>query len=249
MLLAGPAARFLAWAVDTVAVGLVVSLLVSVVSLLGLISGGLAAAAFILVQFVVSIGYFIALEYLWRGQTLGKRLLGLRVVDESGLRLRPSQVIIRNLVRVVDRLPLYYLLGGVVMLASSKAQRLGDLAAGTIVIRQPRAETPDLTQIMAGKYNSFRAYPHLEARLRQKTGPGEAAAALEALLRRDELDPAARVQLFSDLAEHFRAKAVFPADAVDGLSDEQYVRNVVEALYRAFSRREVNNGNESGRQE
>ncbi|MBI1784708.1 RDD family protein, partial [Candidatus Sumerlaeota bacterium] len=61
--------------------------------------------------------------------------------------------------------------------------------------------------------------------------PIEATVALQALLRRDRLDPLARVRLFSEIAAHFRSLAEFPADSVEGLSDEQYIRNAVEILF------------------
>ena len=62
--------------------------------------------------------------------------------------------------------------------------------------------------------------------------PAEAAIAVQALLRRDGFEPVARVKLFGDLASHFRAKVEFPAEATDGIADEQFVRNVVDVLYR-----------------
>ena len=62
--------------------------------------------------------------------------------------------------------------------------------------------------------------------------PAEAAVALQALLRRDEFDPVARVELFAELAAHFRTKVEFPAEATDGITDEQYIRNVVDVVYR-----------------
>ena len=68
--------------------------------------------------------------------------------------------------------------------------------------------------------------------MRQRILPGEAAVALQALLRRDEFDPAARVELFAELAAHFRSKMDFPSEATDGLADEQYLRNVVDVIYR-----------------
>jgi hypothetical protein len=61
----------------------------------------------------------------------------------------------------------------------------------------------------------------------------EAAIALQSLVRRDEFDPVARVELFGELAAHFRTKAEFPAEATDGVADEQYIRNVVDVVYRA----------------
>ena len=81
------------------------------------------------------------------------------------------------------------------------------------------------------KYNSFHEYPHLEARLRQRTSPAEANVALQALFRRDELDPLARIELFNEVAEYFRSIVKFPQEATEGISDEQYIRNVVDVLW------------------
>jgi len=187
----------------------------------------------VLSYFVISIGYGILLEWIWRGQTMGKRVLRLRVVDAEGLRLQINQVVIRNLLRFVDMLPAFYLVGGVVSLLNRRYQRLGDIAANTVVVRAPKLSEPDLDQLLAGKYNSLREHPHLEARLRQRVSPAEAAVAMRALLRREGLDPRARVELFGELAEHFRAVVTFPPEAVEGMPDEQYVRNVVDVLYRA----------------
>jgi hypothetical protein len=142
------------------------------------------------------------------------------------------------LLRFVDSLPVFYFVGGVTCLLNRKCQRLGDIAANTIVISFPRITEPNLDQILAGKFNSLRQYPHLEARLRQRVSPGEAAVGLQALLRRDEFEPQARVELFRNIAEHFRAIAEFPSEATDGITDEQYIRNVVDILYRTRSGRQ-----------
>jgi len=83
-----------------------------------------------------------------------------------------------------------------------------------------------------GKISSSRSWIRLAARLRQNVASAEADAALQALLRRDEFDPVARVELFGELANHFRAKVEFPAEATDGVADEQYLRNVVDVIYR-----------------
>jgi hypothetical protein len=189
----------------------------------------------LLAIFVIGFGYGMVTEWWWRGQTLGKRMLKLRVVDATGLRLQPTQVIIRNLLRAVDGLPVFYVVGGLVALFSKRHQRLGDLAANTIVVRLPTITEPDLGKIMAGKFNSFRDYPHLEARLRQRVMPAEASIALQALMRRDDFEPSPRVDLFAALAAHFKEIVPFPQEATEGLTDEQYVRNVVESLYRKQS--------------
>jgi hypothetical protein len=195
-----------------------------------IVSSDFAQAAAIISYFFVSIGYGILCEWHYKGQTLGKRLMSVRVMDIQGLRLQFSQIVIRNLLRFIDSLPMCYLVGGLSCLLSPKSQRLGDLAANTIVIREPKIPRPDLEQLLPPKYNSLRDYPHLVARLRQRTSPLEANIALQALLRRDELDPDARVELFAQIAAHFKKIIPFPQEVSDGITDEQFARNVVGAL-------------------
>lgn len=229
--LASPVARFLAWSVDLASIMAITSALNIVLGLVVTISPDLGSAVAMASAFLVQTGYSMALEWFWRGQTLGKRLLSLRVMDAEGLRLHGSQIVIRNLVRFIDFLPAFYMVGGASCLLSSKAQRLGDLAANTIVVRSRKVKQPDLEQLLAGKYNSLKECSHLAARLRQQVSPQEAALALEALMRRDELDPQSRVTLFEEMAEHFKALVTFPQTATDGITAEQYVRNVVDVLY------------------
>jgi len=230
--LAGPVTRFLACFIDQLCIQTAMSMLGLVVGLLGLLSSNFAVAFYVITYFVVSIGYGMVLEWFWRGQTVGKRLLRLRVVDVQGMRLQFNQIAVRNLLRFVDSLPFFYFLGGVTCWFNSRCQRLGDIAANTVVLRAPKISEPDLDQLLAGKFNSLRQFPHLAARLRQNVNPTEASIVLQSLLRRDEFDPLARVELFSKLAEHFHAKVEFPPDATDGVADEQFLRNVVDIVYR-----------------
>lgn len=230
--LAGPVSRLLALMVDLACVSAFLTLLKIGFMALGLLALDVAQALWILVTFATTIGYAMAAEWMWRGQTLGKRLLSLRVLDAEGLRLQPSQIVLRNLLRAVDVLPGFYLAGGLAVLLTRRAQRLGDLAAGTIVVRALRPSEPDLEQLLAGRYNSLRELPHLAARLRQKVSPRAGAVALQALVRRDELDPAARVALFAELAAGLRALVPYPPEVADPITDEQYVRNVVDIVYR-----------------
>ena len=231
-LLAGPLTRFFAWLVDFAVVSAVQMGLFMLLGFFGLLAGEFIVALQIILLFVLNFGYGIVLEWRWRGQTLGKRSMRLRVVDAQGLRLKFNQIVIRNLLRMVDMLPLFYLVGGTACLLSRRAQRLGDFAANTVVIRIPKLATPNLEQIASGKYNSFRDYPHLEARLRQYVDTQEASTALQALVRRDSLEPVARVELFAEMAGHFRQLVEFPADATESITDEQYVRNVLDSVYR-----------------
>ena len=230
--LAGPVSRSLALAVDLACIYVAAALASSLLGIAGVIGADLAVALGTLASFAVSFGYPIVLEWFWRGQTVGKRLLRLQVMDSQGLRLQPSQIVIRNLLRVVDMLPGFYMFGGIACFLSPRGQRLGDLMANTVVVQRPHLQEPDLDQVLPGKYNSLREYPHIAARLRQNLTPAEAGAAMDALLRRDALDPDARLALFREMRAQLSGKAAFPDEVLEGLSDEQYLRNVVDIAFR-----------------
>jgi uncharacterized RDD family membrane protein YckC len=239
-LLAGPVTRFLACLIDWCCIHVLLMVMGVVLSLMMVLSFNFALAFYVIGYFLVSIGYGIVLEWLWRGQTVGKKLLRLRVTDVEGLRLQFNQIVVRNLLRFVDVLPAFYFVGGVTCWLTANCQRLGDLAANTVVVRSPRLAEPDLDQVLPGKFNSLRQFPHLVARLRQDVTPAEANIALQSLLRRAEFDAVSRVELFSDLAAHFQAKVEFPAEATDGVADEQFVRNVVDVIYRTRPEKAAN---------
>lgn len=230
--LAGPVTRMLACLIDHMCVQAIMTVLLIVTVFLLAVTGAMAIAIYIIGYFVVSIGYRMLLEWKWRGQTVGKRLFRLRVVDAEGMRLQFNQIVVRNLLRFVDALPAGYFVGGLCCWFNTKCQRLGDIAANTVVIHTPTVSEPDLDQILAGKYNSLRQYPHLAARLVQDISPTEADIILQALLRRDEFDAAKRVELFEELAAHFHAKVQFPQEATDGVPDEQFLRNVLDLVFR-----------------
>jgi uncharacterized RDD family membrane protein YckC len=231
--LAGPVTRSVAYFVDYAAMSVTWNVLSLLLFPLLFVSFDFGVGVMLLLQFIFIESARTLMELFWGGQTIGKKMLGLRVMDERALKLRPSQVVLRNLMRAVDALPGFYALGGMASFFSARAQRLGDLAAGTVVVRTVKTTPPDVAAVLAGKFNSFRDHPHLEARLRQKVTPEEAQLALHALVRRDELETDARVKLYSRLAAHFREKVVFPEDAVFSLSDEQYLRNVVDTVFRS----------------
>jgi uncharacterized RDD family membrane protein YckC len=243
---ASPFSRCLALSIDvavvialtvvTVQVLAALQIMVSEVPVLGRVLGDFGSGAFIVIQFALSTGYGMVTEWLWSGRTVGKRLMKLRVIDERGLSLGLKQVVIRNLFRLLDMMPsTFYLLGGISCLLTKRCQRIGDIAAGTLVIREVETATPALEEFVRGEKNSFSAMPHLEARLRQRTSPEEARLVLDAVTRRNELDPEARLLLFSELADYFRSIAEFPDEITIGLSDEQYVRNVASTLFHRAS--------------
>ena len=137
---AGIGSRFLATLIDQLWLlavrGLIAMIGASIFFALDLSDevGIIIAAVGLLLFFILGWGYYIFFEMNWNGQTPGKRQIGLRVVKLDGLPVSASEVVIRNLMRAVDALPSAYGAGLISMFFTSKAQRLGDLAAGTFVI-------------------------------------------------------------------------------------------------------------------
>ena len=226
--LAGPVSRLLALTLDFLIVLAAEQLVGKVMSAFPKAAADVGEAFDILILFVFAALYPMLCEWFWRGQTVGKRLFHLRVIDATGLRLEPAQVIIRNLLRYVDGLPVCYLVGSITSLLNRRMQRLGDLAAGTVVVRSVELRQPDLDQLLGARFNSLLEQRHLAARLRQRVPPEIASIALEALMRRGQLEAGARVELFGDLARYFGKLVEYPAEVVEQMADEQYVRNVVE---------------------
>ena len=147
---AGIGSRFLAALVDTSIIA--VAMVVAQLSLWALFSSswgviltsgleGWVVAAFVLVTFAIFWGYYIVFEMAWNGQTPGKRWIGLRVIKVNGYPISLVDSTIRNLVRVVDFLPAYYGLGVIAMFASAQSRRLGDFAAGTVVVKERKEVT------------------------------------------------------------------------------------------------------------
>ena len=90
----------------------------------------------IILVFVLNGGYFLFLEFFWGGRTIGKRVLGLRTIQDNGHRITLLSSFIRNLLRLIDSLPVGYLVGMLMIFFHSKHKRLGDLAAGTLVVHE-----------------------------------------------------------------------------------------------------------------
>jgi uncharacterized RDD family membrane protein YckC len=99
-------------------------------------------AGLILFHFLMYWGYFTLFETFWNGQTPGKRLCKIRVIQQSGRQITFFEAMIRNLLRIVDMFPGFYLIGVVTMLCNRRHQRLGDLAAGTLVVHERQSEEP-----------------------------------------------------------------------------------------------------------
>lgn len=98
-------------------------------------------AIYFLIQFLLITFYHLFFEFAWNGQTPGKRRLNIRIVQANGMPPTTSSILVRNLVRLFDFLPLFYGIGLVSLFITPRTQRLGDLAARTIVIRENKQLT------------------------------------------------------------------------------------------------------------
>lgn len=196
--LAGSFSRALAWLIDRFAILVLFLTALFVSSLVFVDAPELRSASELVLYFVLDWGYCMLFELLWSGQTPGKRFMGLRVLRESGVRVGFEQTVLRNLARAVDGLPVFYAVGGLFALFTRRQQRLGDLLAGTVVVRERPLEMPrPLTRPEGTKDAPEPLLPQRVARL----GREERALVLAAVSRRDELSIEARLALFEQLSE------------------------------------------------
>src|SRR5947209_14473853 len=141
---------------------------------------------FLVIQLVIEWGYFVFCEMTTGGRSLGKALVGLRVVRDGGFPIALRESLVRNLLRLVDVLPWYYTVGLVSVVLSRDGKRLGDLAAGTIVVRLDRPEpAPPLADAPPEASAGFRFERSQVARL----GPNELALLRQTLRRLAALPP------------------------------------------------------------
>jgi len=230
--MAGPASRLYAMLLDLVIV-------LGTVNGIGLLiywifakAPGFGIMVIALAEFAIGFAYSALLEGFWNGQTIGKRLFHLRVIDQTGLPLRIEQAWVRNLMRVFDALPFAYLVGGMSIVSSPLMQRFGDRVAGTLVVRQTPLAAPGDESWTRQKYNSFLEYPAIAMHLRRAATPEFASLIQDALRRRDQLAPYARREIYRELARYLQSEiSPFPDELVERLSDEQYLINASGILF------------------
>lgn len=241
--LAGLFSRFLAWLIDTLitfalAIGLMIAL-----SLAMFAFPGFGSALGIVVWFLVDWGYAIVLESAWSGQTIGKRAMGLRVIQESGVRIGFLQAVLRNLARPIDRLPFLYAIGGTAALFSQSQQRLGDMLAGTIVVRDRRLKIPASIARPEGE-TALLDDPLFRARIARLSAEEEALI-FSAALRREELGLEARLSLFAALSQRLQDDADLYKPP--HLSDEKLVLLCAAALAKRNAERGAGSSRKSRR--
>jgi uncharacterized RDD family membrane protein YckC len=216
--LAGPASRFVSAIVD-ILIQIVLLVCVSIVlSLAGTgvgLGSGLALLLWAVMSFAVITFYDVFFEVFHSGRTPGKRLNGLRVVRASGHPVTFLTSAVRNVIRPIDFLPSAYLLGAIVILATRKNQRIGDVIADTLVVReraggqrrqidQPVPSTLPLT----GAWDTSRVSQE------------EIAAVRQFLERRTEIELGSRNEIARTLAERLRPKVT---GASPDLRGEQFL--------------------------
>lgn len=215
--LAGPGSRFCAMIIDTLLMFLIVFVLGIVACAL---NGGNAPwaeysdsedaseagwftwvnAILILIASLVVFGYFTFFELILGGQTPGKRSLKLRVMRDDGTPAGPLDIVIRNLVRVVDFMPGFYLVGGLASLLSPTNKRLGDMAAGTIVVKEAELD-------YRAQPDSKPVAPANEVAVSNAALTPEEQRLIRGFLqRRDELLLTARAELADRLAQRLFEK-------------------------------------------
>jgi uncharacterized RDD family membrane protein YckC len=224
LVLAGIGSRFIAAVIDLFIQLLLLILAVVVTS--SVVGGAAGKAIFYVALFAIYL-YDVPFEVLASGRTPGKRLTHLRVIREGGAPVSLTASFIRNVLRFVDILPGAYIIGLVSILATKRNQRLGDLAAGTLVVRESAS---------GGHAGQPAQQPRGEAEMDllgwdvSAVTQEELVAVRRFLQRRATLDRLPRAELAHRL---HRAMAAKVSGAPDGLSSERFL----EALARAKTQR------------
>ncbi len=214
--LAGIGSRFLAVLIDFL-------IQIAVLIVLGLMLAGLGygfrdqlrglppsvgpwiAAIAILFYFVLMYGYYILFESIWNGQTPGKRLTHIRVIKDSGQPITAIDAVGRNLLRIIDQLPLAYGIGVMCAWISPQSKRLGDYVAGTVVVHEKPFESVALqwdapAQVSTHSYGANRLTPE------------EFALVETFLTRRGALEAGVRYDMASGIVRRIESKLIMPSE-------------------------------------
>jgi len=164
--------------------------------------------------FVINYGYYLYFETVWNGQTPGKRFSRTRTVREGGVPIDLSCAALRNLIRVVDFLPVFYILGGITVLISSYNKRLGDYAAGTLVVKE---RTEWRGNLNTEKTQTTQPVPESEYVRNIELVSAEDFAAISRFLDR-------QIELEKDVREQLAARIAAPIIAKLGIEDDGRIR-------------------------
>ena len=251
--IAGIGSRFLALLTDSVVQGIAYAILFFIFFLILTSAPRLAGmivdragekwliAAILLVVFLLRWGYYTVFEAFWNGQTPGKKLCKLRVIRDSGRQITFFESLTRNLIRAVDSLPGFYAIGIITMLCNRRSKRLGDFAAGTLVVHERAAEPPlwggsASRTITAGAFAATPAPPPIVDPYAVDL-PADAVARLTAddlnvidhfFARAIDIDIARRRQLAERLAQQMTAKMGIAMP--EGVTPERVLESIARIL-------------------
>jgi uncharacterized RDD family membrane protein YckC len=223
--IAGLGSRAIAFIIDSVVQGLSFVILFLLLAFLApgigaIVDASWAGALFIIGFFLLYWGYFAFFEAIWKGQTPGKRNVGIRVVKDNGRAINAYDAIGRNLMRAIDQLPGMYLFGLICMMISKENRRIGDYVAGTLVVHEKSAEEvdPDLQNLDQTSGVTV-----------STTGlTGNDLELIESFLhRRLSLEPMVRSATAIRMVQYLAGKGVAP---VSGQSDEEFLQVVAKAI-------------------
>jgi uncharacterized RDD family membrane protein YckC len=249
--IAGIGSRFLAILADTIlqmivlffmffVFGLIVSAAPHVAGTTTMVNTGAKwfVAAAVLFYFLLYWGYFSLFEAFWNGQTPGKLLLKIRVIKDSGRQITLFESLARNLIRIVDALPSFYLVGVITMLCNREQKRLGDFVAGTIVVHERTEEQPLLSHssrtFTASLYPQPLETPQVPA---APLVPADGIARLDAgdlnvidtfFSRALDLDLDKRAEIAGRIAQRMSAKMQVPLPA--DVAPERVLESIAHAM-------------------
>jgi uncharacterized RDD family membrane protein YckC len=228
---AGIGARSLAWLIDLaflILLFLMGVLCATVLNAMG--RPGMATALLMFWRFSLFWAYFLLFEWLWLGQTPGKRLLGLRVIRWQGTGIGFAQAAVRNLLRIVDFLPVGYAVGFTAAACNRESRRLGDLAADTLVVyvdaRGPPIRT--LQDAPSAGTGGDRVRTGLPRQRLALLGRDQKQTLLDLSLRREQLRVQERARLFRTASQYLQKRLEIGPEEFE--SDEKFVLRLTALL-------------------
>lgn len=196
---------------------------------------------FYLVTVGITYGYIILFETLWNGQTPGKRLMKIRVIKQNGLPAGFFSILIRNLLRLVDVLPGFYAAGVISILLTRRGQRLGDLVAGTIVVKEAPAK---LISLPTAPWRDPVVDPGLLAQYVPRLSDSDLEPVRLFWTRRHQFRPEARARVAEKIAWSVATKMNWPFPKIP--NPEMFLEDILLFLSRPmFSSPAHISGNES----
>jgi uncharacterized RDD family membrane protein YckC len=237
---AGIGSRFVASIIDTI---LQVAMILGVAFVLGLWSSPLnsissvstawAAAAMVFLMFLIFWGYHIFFEMLWNGQTPGKRAAGIRILKDGGYPIGFLDSVIRNLLRPIDFLPFFYGIGAIVAFCSSKCKRVGDFAAGTVVVKERRIEIPHSLRPPTITFQEDIAIDGQRLTNVYKLSEAEFDVVRQFMIRRHTIQKSARSALARKIAKPLVRKLGLRSELIDG-REEEFLEKIAKAYSKSI---------------